>query len=69
MEMVSLTGWVAAKRGRPAGRFTGIFPPPPWWGRRCIPMAGTLTEGTLAGIKVVVAIAVLEPGGHARGAR
>lgn len=62
LELVALTGWVAATEdGQP--EIHGHFSASTVEGEKVRTYGGHLTEGTLAGIKVVVAIAVLEQGG------
>ena len=62
LELVSLTGWVAAKED---GRLEihGHFSASTVVGETVHTYGGHLTEGAVAGIKVVVAIAVLEQKG------
>lgn len=61
MELVSLVGWVAA---RPDGKpeIHAHFAASMVEGETVTTMGGHLTEGTITGIKVVVAIAVLKDG-------
>ena len=62
MELVSLGGWIAeGEDGR--SKIHAHFSASTVVGETVQTLGGHLTEGTIADIKVVVAIAVLEPGG------
>ena len=61
MELVSLGGWIAAEKGGEPN-IHAHFSASTVVEDSVVTMGGHLTEGTIAGIKVVVAIAVLERG-------
>jgi predicted DNA-binding protein with PD1-like motif len=61
MELVSLGGWIAAEKGGEPN-IHAHFSASTVVENSVVTMGGHLTEGTIAGIKVVVAIAVLERG-------
>lgn len=61
MELVSLGGWVAAEEGGEPN-IHAHFSASTVVEDSVVTMGGHLTEGTIAGIKVVVAIAILEKG-------
>jgi len=62
MELVSLTGWIAPKTGGGA-EIHAHFSASTVENDAVVTLGGHLTEGTICGIKVVVAILVLAEGG------
>lgn len=61
MELVSLTGWIAPRKGGGV-EIHAHFSASAVEGDRIVTLGGHLTEGTVCGIKVVVAILVLTDG-------
>lgn len=61
LELVSLGGWIA-RRDDGTAEIHAHFSASTVYGDKVITLSGHLTEGTIAGIKVVVAILVLEAG-------